>query len=72
MTLPNLYSDVTKLLIYIQPYHFNNSGDEFSVTVCNITNSSSNTIVTYNVRRLDSTGSGWGLILYLSVFVIEL
>ena len=40
-------------------------------TISNIITTISSTIVTYNVRRLDST-SGWSLSLNLGVFVIEL
>jgi len=69
MILPNIYSNVNKLLIFIMPYY--GGINEFSVTISNIITTISNTIVTYNVRRLDST-SGWDLSLNLAVFVIEL
>ena len=69
MVLPNIYSNVDKLIIFIQPYY--GGTEEFSVTISNIITTISSTIVTYNVRRLDST-SGWSLSLNLAVFVIEL
>ena len=69
MVLPNIYSNVDKLVIFIQPYY--GGIHEFSVTISNIITTISSTIVTYNVRRLDST-SGWDLSLNLAVFVIEL
>ena len=69
MNLPNIYSNVNKLVIFIQPYY--GGTEEFSVTISNIITTISSTIVTYNVRRLDST-SGWDLSLNLAVFVIEL
>jgi hypothetical protein len=69
MVLPNIYSNVDKLIIFIQPYY--GGTEEFSVTISNIITTISSTIVTYNVRRLDST-SGWSLSLNLGVFVLEL
>jgi len=69
MVLPNIYSNVDKLVIFIQPYY--GGIHEFSVTISNIITTISSTIVSYNVRRLDST-SGWDLSLNLAVFVIEL
>jgi hypothetical protein len=69
MVLPNIYSNVDKLIIFIQPYY--GGPEEFSVTISNIITTVSSTIVTYNVRRLDST-TGWSSSLNLGVFVLEL